>query len=149
MKRGRTPFLAKLRPEMAVEVADDPKGRGKMLLPTPTILADEIGRVPKKRLISVSSLRSRIARRHGADFACPLMTGIFFNILAGAVEEQLADGKSPLCPYWRVVQDDGALSPKTPDGPERQAEHLRAEGHDVRTLRGRLRVTAFAENAVK
>jgi hypothetical protein len=143
MKRGRVPFTAKLRPEMKHEVAPDPKGRGQMFFPTPLLVAAEIAEIPEGDLINVSELRARLSRRFGADVTCPLMTGIFYNLVAGAAEEQVAAGDRPLAPYWRVVLDNGSLSPKTPSGPERQAEHLRREGHSVEMLRGKLRVVDF------
>ena len=46
MKRSRTPWTAKLRPDMKPAVVDDPKGGGRMLLPTPTLVAEEMGRIP-------------------------------------------------------------------------------------------------------
>jgi len=61
-----------------------------------------------------------------------MTTGIFLSILAGATEESIAEGRWPLTPYWRVVDDRGRLSPKFPPGQARQAPHLRAEGHRVR-----------------
>ena len=140
MKAGRVPWSDKLRPDMTPVVGDDPKGRGKMLLPTPLLIAEEMSRVRKGRTITVSELRDRLAKQFGADFTCPLMTGIFFNIVAGAAEESLAAGKKPIAPYWRVVRDDGSLSPKTTLGPERQAGHLREEGHRVASDKGRLRL---------
>ena len=69
------------------------------------------------------------------------MTGIFYNIIAGAAEDQLASGQSPLAPYWRVVREDGTLSPKTPSGPEQQAKRLRQEGHSISPRGARLLVT--------
>ncbi|RYD68002.1 MAG: hypothetical protein EOP84_30190, partial [Verrucomicrobiaceae bacterium] len=113
MKRSRTPWTAKLRPEMKPEVVPDPKGKGQMLLPTPTLVAEEITTIPSGTLLTVSELRLRLARRFEADITCPLMTGIFYNLVAGAAEEQLAEGKLPLAPYWRVILNDGTLSPKT------------------------------------
>ena len=145
IKRGRVPWSAKLRKDMKHLVTPDPKGRGQMLLPTPMLVAQEIATVPKGALITASTLRSRLARRFGADFTCPLMTGIFFNIIAGAAEEQLAAGQPPLAPYWRVIRDDGSLSPKTPDGPECQAEHLRAEGHAIQSQQNKLLVNDYEE----
>ncbi|MGE3308982.1 MAG: hypothetical protein AB7O66_03360 [Limisphaerales bacterium] len=144
MKPGKVPFSAKLRPEMKPELGDDPKGRGRMLLPTPMLVAEEISAVPKGHLLTVSELRSRLARRFQADFTCPLMSGIFFNLVAGAAEEQIAAGQKPLAPYWRVTLDNGTLSPKTPYGPERQAEHLRGEGHTIGVRRSKLRVDSAA-----
>jgi alkylated DNA nucleotide flippase Atl1 len=80
----------------------------------------------------------------GADLTCPLTTGIFLNIIAGATEEALAEGRSALAPYWRVVDERGGLPPKFPPGRERQAEHLRAEGHRL----GRDRRVLGAEQAL-
>lgn len=140
MRSGRKPWTLKLRPDMKHLVAPDQKGTGTILLPTPLLVAQEISAIPNGSIITVSTLRSRLAQRHGADATCPLMTGIFFNIIAGAAEEQLETGQEPLAPYWRVIRDDGSLSPKTPAGPVRQAEHLRAEGHVIESCRDKLRV---------
>ncbi len=146
MKRSRTPWTAKLRPGMEPEVAADPKGRGQMLFPTPALVAEEISTIPPGALRTVSALRLRMARRFQADLACPLMTGIFYNIIAGAAEEQLAAGQPPLAPYWRVILDDGTLSPKTPGGPEQQAERLRQEGHLISPRRTKLQVTDYQQH---
>src|SRR3954468_5581135 len=116
MKRTTRSWRSKLRPEMEFGIACDGKGRGQMLLPTPTLVVEEIAKIPSGALIGTSELRSRLAKRYHADLTCPLMTGIFFNIIAGAAEEDLAEGRTPLAPYWRVVRDDGTLSPKTPQG---------------------------------
>ena len=128
MSRTKKPWSEKLRPEMKPEVVKDRKAGALLLLPTPMGLAAEIAAVPKGTVCTMSELRDRMARKHGAARACPLMTGIFFNIVAGAAEDQLAAGEEPLAPYWRIVRDNRSLSPKTPMGPARQAEHLRAEG---------------------
>ena len=143
MTRTRRSWKSKLRPEMRHEIAPDAKGRGQMLFPTPLLVAEEIAAVPSGSLVTISKLRWRLARRFGADLTCPLMTGIFFNIVAGAAEEDVANGRSPLAPYWRVVLDNGTLSPKTPDGPERHAERLRAEGHIVTENRAKFQVADF------
>ena len=149
MKRTRVPFTSKLRPELTYEIAPDRKGRGQMLLPTPMLVAQEISSVPEGVLITVPILRSRLANHHGADLVCPLMTGIFFNIIAGAAEEQLAAGESPVAPYWRVVLEDGTLSPKTPDGPERHAERLRQEGHTIVAKGSKLKVADFEQRLIE
>jgi len=127
--RSRTPWASKLHPAFEPQVVPD--RRGHMLVPTPLLLAAELRRVPRGRLITPAILRARLARRAGADFTCPMTTGIFLNILAGAAEEALAAGRRPVAPYWRVVDDAGRLPPKFPPGQARQAAHLRAEGHSV------------------
>ena len=127
--RSRTPWKQKLHPEQLPQVIDDPRGR--MLIPTPLLVARALRRVPRGRLITAPRLRARLAAEAGADFACPMTTGIFLNIVAGATEEALAEGRRPLAPYWRVVDERGTLPPKFPPGQARQAQHLRAEGHRV------------------
>lgn len=149
MKRSRTPWTAKLRPEMKPEVIPDSKGRGQMLLPTPTLVAEEIATIPSGRLLTVSDLRLRLARRFDADLTCPLMTGIFYNLVAGAAEEQIAAGNLPLAPYWRVIRDDGTLSPKTPAGPEQQAARLRQEGHVLFVGRTKLQVVDYQQHLTR
>jgi hypothetical protein len=127
--RSRTPWKLKLRPEQVPTIVND--ARGRMLIPTPMLVARALRRVASARLITPAQLRARLARAAGADFTCPMTTGIFLSIVAGATEEALAGGKPPLAPYWRVVDDRGNLPAKFPPGRARQAAHLRAEGHRV------------------
>jgi hypothetical protein len=144
MKHSRTPWAEKLRPEMRPKVVPDPRQRGQMLVPTPLIVAEEIKTVPHGALITFRELRSRLASRFAADFTCPLTTGIFFNILAGMVEEEAASGNAPMAPYWRVVGEDGTLSLKTPFGPELQAARLKTEGHSIARVKGAWLVKDYA-----
>ncbi len=127
--RSRTPWRLKLHPEQRPQVIADP--RGAMLVPTPLLVAHALRRVPAGRLITPAQLRQRLARAAGADLTCPMTTGIFLSIIAGATEEAIAEGKPPLAPYWRVVDERGRLPPKFPPGTSRQAAHLRKEGHRV------------------
>ncbi len=149
MRATRTSWTTKLRPEQEPRTTNDPRYHDKLLIPTPMLLAAEISRVPKGRLVTPERLRDVLARRFGADRTCPLTTGIFLNIIAGAAEEDLAAGRPAVAPYWRVVKENGSLNPKFPPGPERQAEHLRAEGHRV-SLHGKaLRVEEFQDSLAK
>jgi hypothetical protein len=127
--RSRTPWRLKLHPEQTPKVVPD--RRGQMLVPTPLQVARVLRRVPRGRLITAAMLRDRLARKAGADFTCPLTTGIFLNILAGATEEALAQKRPAIAPYWRVVDERGNLPVKFPPGRARQATHLRAEGHRI------------------
>ena len=114
-----------------------------MLVPTPMLVAVEISYVRSGRLLSVSALRNRLAAEAGADFTCPLCTGIFINIIAGAAEDDVAAGRKPVAPYWRIVRDDGSLSEKLPPGAARQAWWLRTEGHKIRRTGKKWRVEGF------
>lgn len=132
----RVPWVTKLRPELEFKLVPNPRGHGTMLVPTPLLVAEEIRRVRRGRLVTPAELRARLARRFGADQTCPLTLGILLHIVAGASEERLAAGKRAIAPYWRVVEGTGKLNPKIPFGPSRQAMHLRREGHVVRRVIG-------------
>lgn len=129
-------WIPKLRPDQEPKLVADTQGRGTMLIPTPLLVAEELRRVRRGRLITPAALRERLAARFGAARTCPLTTGIFLSIVAGAAEEQIAAGKRPVAPYWRVVDERGRLNPKFPPGTDRQAVHLRREGHVVRRSKG-------------
>jgi hypothetical protein len=132
VKPGKHPFATKLRPEQKIELVDNPRGPGKMLIPTPMLVAAEMKKIRKGQLKSPNAIREALAMKHGAQVACPLTTGIFISIVAGAAEEDLAAKRKPVAPYWRVVPENGRLNPKLPYGEERQAKHLRAEGQTVK-----------------
>ena len=67
-----------------------------MLVPSPMLVAEELRRVRRGKLITPAELRRRLARRTGAETACAMTTGICLSIVAGAAEEQLAAGRRPV-----------------------------------------------------
>ena len=129
-------WTAKLRPEQEPKLVKDGSKGGTMLIPTPLLIAEQLRRVRRGQLITAATLRERLAEKFGADRTCPLTTGIFLSIVAGAAEEQIAAGERPVAPYWRVVDERGRLNPKFPPGTDRQAMHLRGEGHVVKRMKG-------------
>lgn len=137
-KRPRKTWTEKLRPDMQSKFVSARSGYGAMLAPTPMLIVEEIGRIPEGATISMAELRTRLAHAHHVHSACPLTTARFFHVVAGAAEEDLAAGRPPIAPWWRVIQPDMTLSAKTPPGPEVQAQRLAAEGHRAaRDPRGR------------
>ena len=140
MPRRRKTWREKMEAVKEPKIVDDPKGRGKMLVPTPRLVEALIRKVPRGRVITTDQLRERLARDFGADLTCPLATGWFIRIVAEAAEEELREeGKTieEVAPYWRVVRPGGRLIDKFPGGAERQAERLRMEGVAVGVRRGR------------
>lgn len=125
-RAARTSWEAKLRPDMEARVVDDRGGR--LLLPTPLLVAEAVASIPAGHVLTISQLRKQLARKFGADSTCPLMTGMFATILAGAVVEDLGQRRKPRWPIWRLVRDDGTLHPKWPLGPLYRATLLRQEG---------------------
>src|SRR5437879_603056 len=91
-------------------------GGGMMLIPTPKLVDELVRKIPKGKLATVGELRRKLATEFKADVTCPLTTGIFLRIAAEAAEEDRANGRKRVTPYWRVVKDDGTLNPKFPGG---------------------------------
>ncbi len=149
--RKKRSYRDKMRPELQPECKADERRGGTLLIPTPSLIAEQVRQVPKGKLTTPARIRERLARAYQVDRTCPLCTGIFLNIVAGAAEEDRADGKKRLTPYWRVVKDNGALCEKFPPGLEHQAELLAAEGHSiVPPTRGKIpRVQDFERRLVR
>src|SRR5207247_841128 len=91
----------------------------------------------KGELVTVSEIRSRLARDNGVDVACPLTTGIFIRIAAEAAEEDFRNGRKRVTPYWRVIRDDGSLNEKFPGGVKTQSQRLNEEGHTIAPGKGK------------
>jgi len=125
LEKPQQPKVVKVPPKMSRF------GKGTMLVPTPGLVDELIRRVPKGSLVTVGELRRKLAADFAADVTCPLTTGIFVRIAAEVAEEDRANGRRQITPYWRVVKDDGSLNPKFPGGEQLQTRWLRAEGFTV------------------
>ena len=95
----------------------------------------------KVYLFIATEIREFLAKKHGADFTCPLTAGIFISLAAQASEER-EDNKIP---FWRTLKKDGELNPKYPGGVEYQKEMLEYEGHSFIT-KGRKNIRYFVED---
>ncbi len=132
MREEQQPKIVELPPE-----AWDKMGGATMLVSTPRDVDAMIRTVPKGKLITSRQLRQKLAHAAGAECTCPTSTGIFVRIAAEAAEEERADGKTRITPYWRVLKPDGGLNEKLPGGVEAQASNLEAEGHSIEVSRGK------------
>ncbi|MBL8215149.1 MAG: MGMT family protein [Bryobacterales bacterium] len=114
-------------PKPQVKVLQKAGGRlfpaGAMLIASPLAVREVVAQIPTGALLLLSDLRQHLALRYGADYTCPLTTGIFLRIMAEAAEEE-----GDATPYWRVVRDDGRLIDKLPGGAAAQARKLMNEG---------------------
>ena len=133
---SRTSWREKIDKPQDVKIVKVPPkmsrfGSGTMLIPTPKLIDAMIRKVPKGKLVTVSELRRKLARDFRTDVTCPLTTGIFVRIAAEAAEEDRANGKKRIAPYWRVIKDDGSMNPKFPGGIAQQTRYLNAEGFEV------------------
>lgn len=116
-----------------VKVLTDPRavarfGGERMLIAPPLTYDEMMKQVPKGKLITTDSIRDCLAKKHSADFTCPLTCGIFVNIAANASRER---GGVDETPYWRTLKKDGELCEKYPDGIDGHKLLLEMEGHTI------------------
>lgn len=126
--RSAVDWNAKLRPDMQPRVVTDRRRGDRLLLPTPLLVAAELLAVPAGRTLTMSQLRARLALRHDADRTCPLMTGMYAKVIAGAVAHDLEHQRAERWPIWRLVADDGCISRAWPLNALYRATRLRGEG---------------------
>jgi len=108
-------------------------GEGRMVIAAPREVDALMRQVPQGRVVTINELRATLARKHRADFACPITTGIFSWIAAHAAAEAEAAGRKRITPYWRTLKLGGEVNPKYPGGVAALAKRLRAEGHKIVT----------------
>lgn len=119
------------------KVVDDPRGRGKMLVPKPLDVDALIRKIRKGKLVTVTQIRERLAKNFHADLTCPMTTGIFIRIAAETAEEDSSRGIKQITPYWRVLKAEGSLNEKFPGGTKTQAARLKKEGHRILPSEGK------------
>jgi alkylated DNA nucleotide flippase Atl1 len=119
-----------LRPHIVI--LDEAKGRvypaGRMLVGSPAAIGAIVQHIPRGRVLRMTDLRTALATAYGADYTCPMTTGIYLRMLAESVE---AAGGGDVTPWWRVVRDDGRVLDKLPGGPNAQRSRLEGEGHTM------------------
>ena len=106
-------------------------GAETLAIPAPREVDALMRKVPRGKLATINDLRTAVARRHGADTACPITTGIFAWIAAHAAREAAAAGEAEITPYWRILKVKGELNPRFPGGITELTTRLEAEGHTV------------------
>ncbi len=104
---------------------------GTYIIPAPVEVDEIMKKVPKGKLITINVIRKILAKKHKADYACPITTGIFSWIAAGAAQEAEDEGKKRITPYWRTLKTGGILNEKYPGGINNLKKRLKAEGHKV------------------
>lgn len=146
--KSRTPWTEKLEKEQEARIVEVPPkmqkawGAGKMLIATPLLVDAEVRKIKKGKLTTVSQIMESLAKQFKTDCTCPMTTGIFLRIVAEAAEEDRANGKKQIAPYWRVLKSDGSLNEKYPGGAASQAAKLRAEGHTIEPTVGTWRAVS-------
>ncbi|WP_114751818.1 hypothetical protein [Pleomorphovibrio marinus] len=101
------------------DFADIPAG-STMLIPTPQLVNEFIKSISKGRSLDIKTIRKELAQEHGAEYTCPVTTGIFLRIVAEAAFEELQNGKNieAITPFWRVIDPRSTLAEKLSFGRE-------------------------------
>ena len=124
-------------------------GTGVMVVPAPREVDAVMKKVPHGRLITINEIRSTLAKKHKADFGCPVTTGIFAWIAAHAAAEAAAAGRKRITPYWRTLKSGGQLNEKYPGGIPALKKLLRSEGHKVVGRGKKFFVVGFQDNSAR
>jgi hypothetical protein len=83
--------------------------------------------IPQGEARSDRDLRLELAASHGAEDTCPLCTGIFWRVAAEAAEEDRAEGRPDITPWWRITRG-GLANAKMPGGAVEHARRAAEEG---------------------
>jgi alkylated DNA nucleotide flippase Atl1 len=105
-------------------------GEGTLVIPSPLEVYEMMAKVPEGKVVTISEIRSALAKKHGATIGCPLTTGIF-ALGSCKCNRRRGGGKNEKMPYWRTLKSGGEINEKYPGGIERQKLLLEAEGHRV------------------
>lgn len=124
-------------------------GKGTLVIPAPHEVDAPMRKVPKGKLVTINELRAALARQHKATMGCPMTTGIFAWIAAGAAAEDEAAGKKRVTPYWRTLKSGGELNPKYPGGVKEQTKRLVSEGHRIITKGTKTLVEEYDKSLAK
>ena len=111
------------------DFADIPAG-STMLIATPKIVADYVRQIPEGYEADVKKIRKDLAAEYGAEYTCPVTTGIFLRIAAEVAYEEIESGKSlsEVIPFWRVIDKKSTAAKKLTFGYDFVKEKREAEG---------------------
>ena len=119
------PRVEKITPRMSKRW-----GTGTIVIPAPLEVDEIMRRVPIGKVTTINEIRAVLAKKHKATIGCPITTGIFARIAAGAAEEQ-KERRTGITPYWRTLKTGGQINEKYPGGVEGQRKLLEKEGHRI------------------
>jgi hypothetical protein len=111
------------------DFADMPAG-AKMLIATPKIIDQYVRQIPKGKSSSLATMRKDLAIEYGAEYTCPVTSGIFLRIVSEAAHEQIEQGTpaNKVAPFWRLVDERSNLNKKFSFGQEFVKQKRKREG---------------------
>jgi hypothetical protein len=126
--RLNTPGVNGIRP--APRTMSDVVAGQRMLVPTPRQVDDFMRTIPKGTAMNVRTLRTALARRHGAEVTCPVTIGYHLRTVAEAAHEAMARGapEDEMTPFWRVLDASTPTTARLTFGSDFVRERRRREG---------------------
>ncbi|NOS93323.1 MAG: hypothetical protein HOP30_15500 [Cyclobacteriaceae bacterium] len=114
------------------DFADMPAG-AKMLIATPMIIDEYIRHIPKGKSGSLATMRRDLANEYGAEYTCPVTSGIFLRIVSEAAHEQIEKrvALNKVAPFWRVIDSQSKLIKKLSFGEAFVQQQRKKEGLDL------------------
>lgn len=116
-------------PEVKVLVkafAGIPSG-ARMLVVTPRAVDAVVADIPSGTVVSADALRRTLAQRYGAEYACPVTTGISLRVVAERAFIRLQNGENDVTPFWRAIAPNSPLASKLACGIEFLEQKRNAE----------------------
>lgn len=112
--------------------ADIPEG-SRMLIATPKVVDDYLRQIPKGRHTSLQQMRKDLAAAYGAEYSCPITSGIFLRIVSELAYEQYQQGTplKKIAPFWRMIDKKAPLATKLSFGYDFVAAQRKQEGLDA------------------
>lgn len=129
-------WAEKMKPEMEhkVEVADKdfadiPAGH-TLLIATPTIVDEYVRHIPEGTHVPIKQMREDLAAEYGAEFTCPVTSGIFLRIVAENAYDQLQKGEpiDKIAPFWRMIDKKSTSAKKLACGLDWLQQQREKEG---------------------
>jgi hypothetical protein len=113
------------------DFADMPAG-ARMLIATPKIIDEYIRQIPKGKSGSLATMRRDLANEYGAEYTCPVTSGIFLRIVSEAAHEQVEKGVAlkKVTPFWRILDSKSKLLKKLSFGEDFVMKQRSREGLD-------------------
>ncbi len=109
--------------------ADIPAG-ASMYIATPLIVDAYIRNIPEGVHTSLQQMRKDLAAEHGAEYTCPITSGIFLRIVSEAAYEEFMGGKplKKITPFWRMIDSKAPVAKKLSFGSDFVKELRQKEG---------------------
>lgn len=111
------------------DFADIPAG-ASMLVATPQIVREYISAIPEGTSTDIKTMRKDLAASFGAEYSCPVTSGIFLRIVAEHAWEQLEQGVAidDVPPFWRIIDLKSNTAKKLSFGTDFIREQRQKEG---------------------